>query len=166
LNLNTPKIYWFFLSNTCLFFFLKTRYLVWGRCSINRFTTTSGIIKIWTSLKSQCMFGSTMKKVNFDRIDYVKLILIKFDLKIKWFMVRYIHAKVNWTKNLNAKINSKISGCHANTISIFLFCHRCCLFSVILVTTALATVSPNQFVSHIMLPPWERRIGFLRWFIQ
>jgi hypothetical protein len=54
------------------------------------------------------MFGSTVTRIDFNRIDYVKVILIKIDFKLKWFMLWYIHAKVNLTKNLNVKINSRI----------------------------------------------------------
>jgi hypothetical protein len=42
-----------------------------------------------------CMFGCAMKKNDFSRIDFVNLILVIIDLKIKWFIFWYIHAKVN-----------------------------------------------------------------------
>jgi hypothetical protein len=54
------------------------------------------------------MFGLTVRKIDFDWIDFVKLILAKIDFKLKWFMFRYIHAKVSWTKNFSVNINSEI----------------------------------------------------------
>jgi hypothetical protein len=39
------------------------------------------------------MFGFAVRKINFDRIDFVKLILAEIDFKLKWFM--FIHAKVS-----------------------------------------------------------------------
>jgi hypothetical protein len=54
------------------------------------------------------MFGYAVRKIDFDKIDIVKLILIKIDFKIKWFMFGYIDAKVSWTKSLSIKINSRI----------------------------------------------------------
>jgi hypothetical protein len=42
-----------------------------------------------------CMFGSVVTRIDFDRIDSVKLILDKIDFKLKWFMFGYIHAKVS-----------------------------------------------------------------------
>jgi hypothetical protein len=41
------------------------------------------------------MFGFEVRKINIDIIDFVKLILIKIDLRIKLLMFGYIHAKVN-----------------------------------------------------------------------
>jgi hypothetical protein len=32
------------------------------------------------------MFGFAVRKINFDRIDFVKLILTEIDFKLKWFM--------------------------------------------------------------------------------
>jgi hypothetical protein len=32
------------------------------------------------------MFGLTVRKIDFDWIDFVKLILAKIDFKLKWFM--------------------------------------------------------------------------------
>jgi hypothetical protein len=40
------------------------------------------------------MFGFAAKKIDFDRIDSVKLILVKIDFKLKLFMFGYIHAKL------------------------------------------------------------------------
>jgi hypothetical protein len=37
-----------------------------------------------------------------------KLILTKINFKLKWFMFGYIYVKVSWTKNLSAKIKSRI----------------------------------------------------------
>jgi hypothetical protein len=54
------------------------------------------------------MFGSVVRKIDFGTIDSVKLILAKIDLKIKWFMFGFIHAKVSWTNNLSVRINSRI----------------------------------------------------------
>jgi hypothetical protein len=44
------------------------------------------------------MFGSAVIKIDFGRIDFVKLILAKIDLKIKRIMFGYIYAKMNLTK--------------------------------------------------------------------
>jgi hypothetical protein len=41
------------------------------------------------------MFGSPVRKIDFGRTDSVKLIHAKIDLKIKWFMFVYIHAKMS-----------------------------------------------------------------------
>jgi hypothetical protein len=41
------------------------------------------------------MFGYVVRKIDFDRIDFVKLILAKIDLRLKWFMFGYIHIKVS-----------------------------------------------------------------------
>jgi hypothetical protein len=41
------------------------------------------------------MLGSAVTRIDFDRIDSVKLILTKIDFKLKWFMFGYIHAKVS-----------------------------------------------------------------------
>jgi hypothetical protein len=41
------------------------------------------------------MFSSAVTRIDFDRIDFVKLILVKIDFKLKWFMFGYIHAKVS-----------------------------------------------------------------------
>jgi hypothetical protein len=35
------------------------------------------------------------EKIDFGRIDFIKLILIKINLKIKWFMFRFINVKVS-----------------------------------------------------------------------
>jgi hypothetical protein len=40
-------------------------------------------------------FGSAITRINFDRIDSVKLILVKIDFKLKWFMFGYIYVKVS-----------------------------------------------------------------------
>jgi len=37
-----------------------------------------------------------------------ELILVKIELKVKWFMFGFIHVKVSWTINLSIKINSRI----------------------------------------------------------
>jgi hypothetical protein len=42
-----------------------------------------------------CMFGSAVTIIDFDRIDSVKLILVKIDFKLKWFMFGYIYVKVS-----------------------------------------------------------------------
>jgi hypothetical protein len=41
------------------------------------------------------MFGYAVMRIDFDRIDSVKLILAKIDFKLKWFMFGNIHAKVS-----------------------------------------------------------------------
>jgi hypothetical protein len=41
------------------------------------------------------MFGSAVTTIDFDKIDFVKLILAKIDSKLKWFMFEYIHVKVS-----------------------------------------------------------------------
>jgi hypothetical protein len=41
------------------------------------------------------MFGSAVEKIDFGRIVFVKLILAKIDLNIKWFMFGFIHVKVS-----------------------------------------------------------------------
>ena len=41
------------------------------------------------------MFGSAVTRIDFDRIDSVKLILAKIDFKLKLFMFGYIHVKVS-----------------------------------------------------------------------
>jgi hypothetical protein len=50
-----------------------------------------------------CMFGSAARKNDFSRIDSVKLIMAKIELKIKWSMFGYIHIKVSWTTNFECK---------------------------------------------------------------
>jgi len=47
-------------------------------------------------------------KIDFEWIDYVKLIVTKSELKVKWSMFVYIHVKMTWTINLSVKINSRI----------------------------------------------------------
>jgi hypothetical protein len=37
------------------------------------------------------MFGFAVKKINFVKTDFVRLILGKIDLKIKWFIFGYIN---------------------------------------------------------------------------
>jgi hypothetical protein len=44
------------------------------------------------------------KKLIFDIIDYVKLILTKIYFKLKWFMFGYIHAKMNVKINFRIRI--------------------------------------------------------------
>lgn len=51
------------------------------------------------------VFGSTRENFDFELIDSMKLILVIIELKIKWFMFKYINVKVSWTINLNLKIN-------------------------------------------------------------
>jgi hypothetical protein len=41
------------------------------------------------------IFGFVVRKINFDKIDSVKLILAKIDFKSTWFMFGYSHAKVS-----------------------------------------------------------------------
>jgi hypothetical protein len=47
------------------------------------------------------MFDFAIKKIDFDRINSVKLIPAKIDFKLKWFIFGYIHTKVSLTKNMN-----------------------------------------------------------------
>jgi hypothetical protein len=51
------------------------------------------------------MFSFAVRKIDFDKIDFVKLILVKIDFKLKWFMFVYIYIKISWIKNSNIKIN-------------------------------------------------------------
>jgi hypothetical protein len=41
------------------------------------------------------MFGFAVRKIDFDRINSVKLILAKINFKLNWFMFGYINAKVS-----------------------------------------------------------------------
>jgi hypothetical protein len=41
------------------------------------------------------IFGSALARIDFDRIDYVKLVLVKIDFKLKWFIFEYINVKVS-----------------------------------------------------------------------
>jgi hypothetical protein len=41
------------------------------------------------------IFVYALTRIDFDRIDYVKLILVKIDFKLKWFIFGYINAKVS-----------------------------------------------------------------------
>jgi hypothetical protein len=50
---------------------------------------------IFSLQKHKCMFDFASSKIDFDRIDSVKLILAKIDFKLKWFMFEYIHVKVS-----------------------------------------------------------------------
>jgi hypothetical protein len=43
----------------------------------------------------KCMFGFAKRKIDFGRIDFVKLILVKIDLKINHFILRYIDVKMS-----------------------------------------------------------------------
>jgi hypothetical protein len=55
------------------------------------------------------MFGS--RNIDFEWIDYVKLILAKTKMKVKWFMFGYIQVKVSWTLNFERKnqfLNQKL----------------------------------------------------------
>jgi hypothetical protein len=45
-------------------------------------------------LGTKFMFGFAVRKIGFDIIDSVKLILTKNDFNLKWFMFGYIHTKV------------------------------------------------------------------------
>jgi hypothetical protein len=58
------------------------------------------------------MFDFVAKKIDFDIIDFVKLRPTKIDFKLKCFMIGYIHAKMNLTKKLIVKINSRIRNYH------------------------------------------------------
>jgi len=49
-----------------------------------------------------------LTKIDFERIDYVKLIGTTSELKVKWSMFVYIHVKMTRTINLSVKINYKI----------------------------------------------------------
>jgi hypothetical protein len=49
----------------------------------------------YNGMSIKCIFGSAVMKIDFDKIDYVKLILTKIDFKLKWFMFGYIHVKVS-----------------------------------------------------------------------
>jgi hypothetical protein len=40
-------------------------------------------------------FDFAVRKIDFEKVDYVKLIWAKIDFKLKWFMFGYIHAKVS-----------------------------------------------------------------------
>jgi hypothetical protein len=53
--------------------------------------------------RSVRMVGSALKKFDFVIIDSLKLIFVKIDLKLKYFMFGYIYAKMNGTKNLSMK---------------------------------------------------------------
>jgi hypothetical protein len=53
--------------------------------------------------RSVRMVGSALKKFDFVIINYLKLIFVKIDLKLKYFMFGYIYAKINGTKNLSVK---------------------------------------------------------------
>ena len=57
---------------------------------------------------SLCMFSSVVRKIDFEWIDSIKLIMTKSELKVKWFVFGYIRVKVSWTINLCVKINSII----------------------------------------------------------
>ena len=39
------------------------------------------------------VFGCAVEKIDFDRIDFVELILVKSELNIKWFMFGYLQNK-------------------------------------------------------------------------
>jgi hypothetical protein len=41
------------------------------------------------------MFSFAVRKIDFDKIDFVKLILVKIDFKLKWFMFGYIYIKIS-----------------------------------------------------------------------
>jgi hypothetical protein len=41
------------------------------------------------------MFSFAVRRIDLDRIDSIKLILVKIDFKLKWFMFGYIYAKVS-----------------------------------------------------------------------
>jgi hypothetical protein len=49
------------------------------------------------------MFGSAVMGIDFDRIDFLKLILAEIDFKLKWFIFGYIHVKVSWNKKFEYK---------------------------------------------------------------
>lgn len=42
------------------------------------------------------MLGSAVRKIDFEWIDFGKLIVTKIVLKVKWFMFEYIDVKVSW----------------------------------------------------------------------
>jgi hypothetical protein len=50
------------------------------------------------------MFGSMVKKIDSEWIGFVKLILVKSESNVKWFMFGYIYVKVSWTINSSVKI--------------------------------------------------------------
>jgi len=54
------------------------------------------------------VFGSAMTITDFEGINSVKLIPTKSELKVKWFVFKYIKVKVSWTINLCVKMNSTI----------------------------------------------------------
>jgi hypothetical protein len=41
------------------------------------------------------MFGFASSKIDFERINFVKLILVKIDFKLKWFIFGYIYVKMS-----------------------------------------------------------------------
>ena len=50
------------------------------------------------------MFGSTVTKIDYEWIDYLKLILVESELKVKWFMFGCVCVKVSWMIILSVKL--------------------------------------------------------------
>jgi len=49
------------------------------------------------------MFGFAVTIIDFEWNDHVKLILIKNEMNVNWFVFEYIHVKVNWIINFVKK---------------------------------------------------------------
>jgi len=53
------------------------------------------------------MFGSMFIRIDFEWLNFVKLILDKSDLNAKWFMFRCIYVKSEFYNKFKAKINHR-----------------------------------------------------------
>lgn len=52
----------------------------------------------------QCVFCCSLIKISFEWIDYLKFILVKNELKVKWFLfLDTFFVKVSWIKKIGCK---------------------------------------------------------------
>jgi hypothetical protein len=50
---------------------------------------------ICKKINSKCMFGSMVTKIDFDIINFIKMVLAKIAFKLKWSIFENIYAKVS-----------------------------------------------------------------------
>jgi len=59
-----------------------------------------------------CVFGFAVTKVDFEWIGFVKLILVKIELLVKWFMFDEILVQVSWNLNFERKNHVWENNCY------------------------------------------------------
>jgi len=67
------------------------------------------------------VFGCAVDKIDFDRIDFIELILIKIELSEKWYTFGYLYVEVIYKKNVVWLFCVKIDFCCVNDQNRFFF---------------------------------------------